>query len=162
MRLSIFLMRVSILLGNKSADPATKPLGTGNSGNTLQELLKLIGLIVVFALIIIACYWVTRFVGTRQLGKTGKSNFKVLDVHKLGMNQSLAIVKIGSRYFCLAFSKDHVDTVCELLEEDFEHGKGSDGQVKSFGDVFSSILKKKNDEGMPASETKPENKEEQL
>ncbi len=115
----------------------------GGSGSTLQELFKLIGLIVVFVLIIVACYWVTRFVGTKQLGKNGKTNFRIIDIHKLSPNQSLVIAKIGVKYFCLGITKDHIETICELREGDFEDFKSGSGSVKSFGEVFSSVLKKK-------------------
>jgi len=110
--------------------------GTG----TLENLFKLIGLLVVFVVIIVACYYVTRLVGTRQLQKAGKSNFKILDSYKLGPNQILAIVEVGERYFCIGITKEQISMISELSASDF--ALDSTTGNRSFAGIFASVLNK--------------------
>jgi flagellar protein FliO/FliZ len=70
----------------------------GYSGYT--NLLDLVGMIIMFVVIIIACYFVTRFIGSRQIKAQKKSNFKVIDVMRLQGGKLLEIVAIGNRFFC--------------------------------------------------------------
>ncbi len=113
---------------------------TGTGAHTLENLFKLIGLLVVFVIIIIACYYVTKLVGTNQLVKTKNSNFKILDTYKLGQNQLIAIVEVGTRYFCIGITKENVSLISELDEGDFN--KASVRETGSFAGVFANILKK--------------------
>ena len=111
------------------------------SGHTVENLFKLIGLLAVFVVVIVACYYVTRRVGARQLTITKNSNFKILDSYKLGQNQILAIVQVGKRYFCVGITKEAISLISELDRDEFET-IGEKG-IPSFAGVFSSVLKKK-------------------
>jgi len=110
--------------------------------SVVESTLKLIGLFIIFIIIIVACFLVTRFVGSQSMGLPRRSNFKVLDMLRLGQNQTLAIVQVGKRYFCIGVSKDNISTICELNEDEFEIvNAGQNGA--SFNSVFASVLKKK-------------------
>lgn len=113
------------------------------SSSLLESSLKLLGLLIAFILIVIACWLVTRFVGTRQLGRMKNSNFKVIDVYRISQNQSLQIVQIGKRYFVLAVSKDTVTSVTELGEDEFTVPGQTGSDVKQFGQILSALTKKK-------------------
>ena len=113
---------------------------TGTGAHTLENLFKLIGLLVVFVIIIIACYYVTKLVGTNQLVKTKNSNFKILDTYKLGQNQLIAIVEVGNRYFCIGITKENVSLISELDEDDFN--KAPMKEAGSFAGVFANVLNK--------------------
>ena len=130
--------------------------------NVLEDLFKLIGLLAVFVVVIIACYYVTRLVGTNQLAKTKNSNFKILDTYKLGQNQLIAIVEVGTRYFCIGITKENVSLICELSEEDF--AKPSGRYAVSFAGVFANVLKKdknKNKESFPEAASYSNSEEEE-
>ena len=112
------------------------------SGSLLQNSLKLFGLVILFFLILVACYYVTRFVGSKQLGTIKDSYIKVVDVHRINQTQCLMIVQVGQRYFLLSSGKDSVSLLSELKEEELTKLSLNKGQSLSFGEVFASALKK--------------------
>jgi flagellar protein FliO/FliZ len=130
-----------------------------NNSHVLENLFKTFGLLLVFIVIIIACYYVTKLVGTNQLAKSKNSNFKILDTYKLGQNQLLAIVEVGTRYFCIGITKEQISLISELDTDSFTVPdiKG----MPSFAGVFSQAVKagskKKNDGGGKSSEGPEEN-----
>ena len=130
---------------------------TKNS-HVLENLFKTFGLLLVFIVIIIACYYVTKLVGTNQLAKTKNSNFKILDTYKLGQNQLLAIVQVGTRYFCIGITKEQISLISELDTDSFTvpDVKG----MPSFAGVFQQAVKagskKKNDGGGTAPDVPDE------
>ena len=115
------------------------------TGNLLQNSLKLFGLIIIFVLIIVSCYYVTRFVGTKSMGTIRESNIKVIDVYRVNQNQCLMIVGVGKKYFLLSSGKDSVTMLSELSEEDITILSSGTNKTVSFHEVFASFAKKKDD-----------------
>ena len=115
-------------------------LTSGYSG--VESILKLIGLIILCALIIAASYFVTRLIGRREAGMSGNSNFKVIDACRLTPNKYLQLIQIGSRYFCIAVSKDDVRLICELQPEDITVKNGS-AKMPSFKEIMAKAIGKK-------------------
>ena len=109
---------------------------TGASG--VESVLKLIGLLILCAVVIAASYFTTRFVGRKQSGLTPDSNFKPLDVYRISQNKYLQIVQIGTRYFVLAVCKDTVTCIAELKEDEITLYKGRSGGM-SFKEILSKI-----------------------
>ena len=114
-------------------------LATGYSG--VENILKLIGLIILCALIIAASYFVTRFIGKREAGMTGKSNFKTIDAFRLSPNKYLQLIQVGTRYLVIAVSKDNVSLLCELSEEDIVYWR-EEGKKVSFKDIMAKAIGK--------------------
>ena len=112
------------------------------NGSLLQNSLKLFGLVILFFLILVACYYVTRFVGSKQLGTMKDSYIKVIDVHRINQTQCLMIVQVGQRCFLLSSGKDSVSFLSELKEEELTKLSQDMGHSLSFGEVFASALKK--------------------
>ncbi len=119
----------------------------------VESALKLVGLIILCAIIIAASYFTTRFVGKKQQNMSGGSNFRSIDVYRLGQNKYLQIIQAGKRYFLIAVSKDSVETIAELSEDDIVNFP-SDKKV-SFKKIMAKVVpkKKKSEE-----ETDTENK----
>lgn len=105
--------------------------------STVESVLKLLALIVVFIIIMVACYLTTRFVGQQQLGHIRNSNFKVIDTFKPAPNKFLQIIKVGERYFLIAVSKDNISSIAELSADEI---KLRDNERQgSFKDIFAKI-----------------------
>ena len=84
---------------------------------------------------------------------SGGSNFRSIDVYRLSQNKYLQIIQAGKRYFLIAVSKDSVETIAELSEDDIVNFP-SDKKV-SFKEIMAKVVpeKKKSEE-----ETDTENK----
>ena len=102
-------------------------------------------------IIIAASYYTTRFVGKRQAGMGGESNFKSLDIYRINQNKYLQLIAVGSRYFVIAVSKDNVQLIAELNEEDITYWR-SDKKV-SFKDIMSKVVPGRKDESEEDAET---------
>ena len=112
------------------------------TGNLLQNSLKLFGLVLIFVLIIVACYYVTRFVGSRNVGAMRENNIKLIDMYRINQNQCILIVCVGSRYFLLASGKDSVSMLSELEKDDLQALPMNSGKPIRFQDIFASFNKK--------------------
>ena len=107
------------------------------------NVLQLIGTLLVFIIVIAACYFVTRFVGGKQLAQQKNSNFDVLDTMRLAQNRYLQIVQVGRRYFVIAISKDNISLISELQEEDIVCRRQNRPNQAGFQDILANFRKKK-------------------
>jgi len=103
----------------------------------VESVLKLVGLIILCAIIIAASYFTTKFVGQKQAGVYGDSNFKSLDVYRLAPNKYLQLISVGKRYFVIAVSKESVQLIAELKEEDIIYWRSE--KKMSFKDIMSKV-----------------------
>lgn len=110
-----------------------------------DSLLRLIGTLILFLVVIVFCFFVTRFVGGRQLAQQKNSNFTVLDTMRLAQNRFLQIIQVGNRYFVIAISKDQISLIAELQKEDITYWREAATGKMSFQDIFSSVRKRKTD-----------------
>ena len=114
-------------------------LTSGYSG--VVSVLKLIGLIIVCIIIIAASSYTTRFIGQKQMGNVGESNFKSVDVYRINQNKYLQIVQVGKKYFVIAVCKDTVTMLGELSEDDITFKKNI--QKRSFKEILSKVSNNK-------------------
>lgn len=119
------------------------------TGSLFQSSMKLLGLIILFIIIIIACYYVTRFVGSKSMGTIRESNIKLIDTYRINQNQCLLIIGVGKRYFLLASNKDAVTLIAELQEDELFVIGAAGGKNVKFQDVFSAFVKKQSDPQLP-------------
>ena len=105
----------------------------------LESIFRLIAALVMFVLVLAACYFTTIWIGNYQKGRTGKGNIEVLEVHRLANNKCIEIVRIGRQYYVLAVSKDHVEKIGMVDETELEIPE--QGSAPVYED-FSQILEK--------------------
>ena len=112
------------------------------TGSLFQSSIKLFGLIILFVLIIVACYYVTRFIGSKGMGSIRESNIKLIDTYRVNQNQCLLIVVIGKQYYLLASNKDNITLLTELQEDNLSFVGTTGTKNVKFQDVFSALTKK--------------------
>jgi flagellar protein FliO/FliZ len=122
----------------KDDNPTTFP-SSGGIG-------ELILLILIFVLIIAACYFVTKFIGGKQLNQMKNSNFTVLDTYRITQNKFLQLVRMGNQYVVIAVTKDKVSVIAHLTEEEVIKPEHKPNEMTSFSHVFSNIVNKKKSE----------------
>lgn len=121
-------------------------LSTGLS--TVESGLRLLGALIVFILILMAAYITTKWIGKGNLFQSSLNNIKVIETFRLGQNKFIQIVKIGTKYIALGISKDHIEVLTELGEDELElyppeHSQASSSVNLDFKEVLSKITKKK-------------------
>lgn len=135
-----YLWLVSIskdIVGGSDAGKATGLVGY----STTNSVLELIGLILVLVVVIAACYFTTRFVGSKQSGLQSNSNFKVIDSYRIASGKVLQIVEVGGKYFVIAVSKDNVSFLGEVDPDKLNLAPYAKEQGKNFSEILKKITK---------------------
>lgn len=98
--------------------PAPDSASTYNGLSSADSMLKLIQLVFILVLILLAAYFVTKYVGRFNMGKLKDSNFKVIDTYRISQNKFIQIVKIANKYVAIAVGKDTITFITELDESE--------------------------------------------
>ena len=104
-----------------------------------QEVLSLLGILLVLVLVLGGCYAFTRWAGTGPAGR----QLRVLERLTTGRDQSLLVVKAAGRYFLIGSSPSGFSLLAELTQEEgalWETPPPSDGAAKAPPD-FRSLLR---------------------
>lgn len=120
---------------------------------TLKSLAELLALIVLFLIVLVVCYYTTKFVAGRQIKQKKKGNFETIETYAIAQNKYLQLVRMGDKYVVIAVSKDSVRYVTELAEEEicrFERAEGI--STKSFRDILASLHKERQTDGTDKKE----------
>lgn len=115
-----------------------------SSSNSFWELVVLL---IVFAFIIVACYYTTKFIGGRQLNQLKHSNFEVIDTYRITQNKFLQLVRMGQKYLVIAVAKDQISVLCELTEDEIIRQEQKKDKDNAFSHVLSDFIKKKDNKG---------------
>ncbi|NLJ91078.1 MAG: flagellar biosynthetic protein FliO [Clostridiales bacterium] len=112
--------------------------------STLENVLQLLGLLILFIIILIATYFTTRFIGQFQTNKFKNSNFKVIESFKLSQGKFLMLINISSKYYVIALGKNEISVITELDEDDVIQVEEKEiGQI-DFSKYLEKFSKKKN------------------
>ena len=88
----------------------------------VQEVLSLLGILLVLLLVLGGCYLFTRWAGSGLIGRLGTSaagrHVRVLERAALGRDQALLVVQAANRYFLLGSSPSGFSLLAELTEEE--------------------------------------------
>ncbi len=109
--------------------------------STLASFFKMILLLLLFIAILAGCYYFTRWYARSGVVRQSGRNISVLENHPMGPNKSVAIVKMGSRYFAVAIGKDDLHMIAELSEDEI-NAQPANVPTAEFKDVFGELLQK--------------------
>jgi flagellar biosynthetic protein FliO len=115
--------------------------------STLGNVLQLLGLIIVFILILVATYYTTKFVGSANMMHNRNSNISLVETYRINQNKYIQIIKVGGKYIVVGVSKDHIEYLTEIEEEQLIFSEQNGKPVVDFKTVFSqvkdNVMKKK-------------------
>ena len=117
-------------------------------GSKTESILELILLLGIFALVLVACVFTTRFVAGRQMQRGRNSNFKPIETYQITQNRYLHLVQIGTRYFVVSVTKENISFIAELKEEELALKAEKPEGHRSFKEILSEFKVKvdKNDD----------------
>lgn len=118
-------------------------VNTPESFSTSSNVIELLGLCLVLAIILLAAYYTSRFIGKYKLGQLKDSNITVIDMYKISNSKMLQIVKIANKYVVIGISKDQITYITELDEEEVLTHEDKEGETKSFRDIFEKLRRNK-------------------
>ena len=115
--------------------------------STTQSLVELLGLILIFVIVLVVCYFTTKFVAGRQLVQKKVGNFEIVETFALSQNKYLQLIRMGNKYVVISVTKDSVSFVTELDESEIcQIPKNTSVSGKSFKEVLSGFSKKPTEE----------------
>ena len=101
-----------------------------------ESLIRLVISLLFFLFVLAACYFTTLWIGNFQKGKFSKGNIEIMEMHKVGNNKYIQIVRIGRNYYAFSVSKDHMEKIDQIDKEDLQFpeqnvipGKDNFGQI---------------------------------
>ncbi|MEG1457725.1 MAG: flagellar biosynthetic protein FliO [Acetivibrio sp.] len=110
-----------------------------------ESILNLLGVFVLFLLILAAAYFTSKWVGKSNLLQGNSHNIKIMETYRLTQNKYIQIVKIGKKYIVIAVTKDHVEKLAELAEDELDFKEldtlGQNANL-SFKDILTKVSKK--------------------
>jgi len=111
--------------------------------NSIQSLFELLGLILIFVIVLVVCYYTTRFVAGRQLVQKKMGNFEVVETFPIAQNKYLQLIRMGNKYVVISVSKDAVSFITEINETEVCQIQNSTSVPgKSFKELLSGLTKK--------------------
>ena len=110
---------------------------------TVQSIIELLSLIIIFVIVLIVCYFTTRFVAGRQLIQKRIGNFEVIETFSIAQNKYLQLIKMGTKYIVISVTKDTITYITELNAEEVCQVQKNNTVTtgKNFKEVLSELLK---------------------
>ena len=109
--------------------------------STFAGIFKLIFLVIIFIVILVLSYLVTKWYANSGLVKNKTNTIEIKESFQLAPGKTISIVRIGEKYVALAQFKDNVVKLAELTEEELILNREVEISDSSFKDVFSNIVK---------------------
>lgn len=106
------------------------------TGKNILELIVLLG---IFVLVLVACVLTTRFIAGHQIQRNRNSNFKAIETYQITQNRYLHLVQIGTRYFVVSVTKENINFIAELNEEEIVVRQEKTGLQRSFKEILSEF-----------------------
>lgn len=113
--------------------------------NSLNNFFQLVMLVIVFLVIMVVAYFVTKWVGNMGSTQMANKNIKVIEGCKVGQNKFVEVVKVGNKYFVLGIGKDEISCLGEVKEEELVI---TEDTIKPLPD-FTQILAKMKEKTFP-------------
>ena len=85
--------------------------------SSLESAVQLIGVILVFAFVLVITYFTAKWVGGYQKMSMLNKNLQVIESLKIAPNKFLCLIKAGDVYLVIAVGKDEVTLLTQLTKE---------------------------------------------
>lgn len=110
------------------------------TSSALDSFAQLLSVLIIFVVVLLATYFVTRWIGNFQKTKNAGGNIEVIETYRLSNNKYLQIVRAGTVYLLIALSKEDVTMLTTLEKEQIEFLKENEDDLASI--KFQDILEK--------------------
>lgn len=95
---------------------------------------ELVGLLLVFVLILVLCYYTTKFIGRKFTSGAKNKTMKIVETLPLGLDKCLYLILVGKKHFLFFSSKKGMELVSEIEME--EQPEGSVQEESASTNIF--------------------------
>lgn len=110
---------------------------------------QLVGVFILFLFILGATFLTTKIVGGVKFNQMKNSNFHVIETYRITQNKYLQLVKVGTRYIVLSISKDNVNFITELQEDEILQLEQMSKSKENFSAILSKLTNRQDNFGTP-------------
>lgn len=111
--------------------------------SSFQNFLQLMGTLLIFLLVLIVTWMVTRWIGGYQKTQMSNKNLKLLETIRVGNNKLISVVQAGGAYYVVAIGKDEIHLLGELDEKQAAvFAAAGDMEDRYSQDSFQNLLEK--------------------
>lgn len=110
--------------------------------NSVDNFFQFVVLVIVFLVIMVVAYYVTRWVGSIGNAQANNKNIRIIEGCRVGQNKFVQIVKVGSRYFLLGIGKDEISCLGEVKEEDLVITEDTVKPLPDFNQILTKMREK--------------------
>lgn len=116
---------------------------TASTVSMLHNLGQLVRVLILFVLVLLLTLLTTRWIAKYQQGQLHNQNLRIIETLKVSANGYIQIIKAGDVYLVIAVSRDHIEKLAEITEEQLESDSAvTAGQKIDMGESFHDILDK--------------------
>lgn len=102
----------------------------------MEDVLPLLGSIILIIVILYLCYWFSKFMA-RRVGNMGSTrNMKICERVALGQDKCLVIAEVSNKYYLISVTNNNISLLKEI--EDYTPPEVPDANV-SFKDVLGKV-----------------------
>lgn len=107
-----------------------------------SSVAQLFTVLVLFILVLVATYYVTKWIAKYQKGSTFTANMEIMETCRLSATKYLQIVRVVNKYMVIAVCKDTVTVLTELSEDEYEPPVLKSSDPVDFSKEFEKVLEK--------------------
>ena len=111
------------------------------SYTSTNGVLELIGMLFIFILILLASYYTSKWIGKANMVTNKDKNITIVETFRLAPSKYIQILKVGKRYLVVGVSKEHIEMLTELNEEDITLNSEGGSEQLPFHEVFQQVKK---------------------
>lgn len=109
----------------------------------MDEILRLLTVLLIFVFVLFITHFVTKFVGNYQKNQFGSRGIEILEAARLSGNTNIQIVRVANKILVLSVGKENATLLCELSNEEYNELKNNrESETLVGSDSFKGMLEK--------------------
>ncbi len=112
-----------------------------------ESFFQLLGILLVFLLVLVLTYGVTRWIAGYQQGMMANRNIQVIETFRVSNNKFIQIIQVGQKCLVISVCKDTINILTELTEEQLiwkpsPEEKNPVNMNENFQEILNNLKKK--------------------
>lgn len=108
----------------------------------LESVIQLITVLFIFVFVLAITWISTRYIAGIQKDKYKTGNMELVETLRISNNKYMQIVRVGSKYYCMAVCKDTVTMLGEVRKEDMVFSENNVNVNMDFNKILEKIKQK--------------------
>jgi len=108
---------------------------------SLDNVLQLCAILIVFVLVLAATYYVTKWIGKSGAIQMQSQNIKVIETFKIAPNKYIQIIQLGSQYYSIGITKENITFLTPLTEEQLDLSRKEKEGSTDFRELLTRFTK---------------------